>query len=716
MTLSSLTKITEVKQLTSLLPPVLDAPKTAMDLSLPEPAHGLPPLVLKYLAKNVEGTPWLNHLTLALLILAARNFDESSLYAMASLIHSKLKLFFSARKLGFHIITMTDFNQHIDDAMLLYLRGRIGPRDSQHTRTSFYVRYKGLATTTREWYLSLPVYQRTTYESFLFAPPNAALHKHLVKQKEITETQQRRRKTDTDALMPIYPELRKEAHLRWNFMTRLRNAYRAFLHNVDSVSEVQYPVLFEYEDADLRYEFALWSADAFMQANNMPPPATSGKLPTRFVALNKITNIKDHSEVSVVESIWFAELLRFGLAVDKNGRSSGAEQEQWLKDWGYARTAFNVPTSDLLYWRENAFMQSAQGYSAGLLIPIEQLYRASAFGVLAIDLFTTTGIRLNEAMQISLDQECLVRLVLPVPPGAKQKKPSIRYTLRLVPKGQRKNEREDNFIGTETKRLLFNVAKMLEEHYALGPSESLPSVPFTPSHRRAHRFGQAPYIFQLHRKQLPALAIAACIKFLLHGMNVRTVDGKMIAIRPHLLRHGFATHAVQVEKIPVDIVGRWLHQKTIGVTDYYSRATDTMVADAADYYLTKVAEHLDVAYEVQRSPEQLSSIYDNAIGRTGTLAKVVGGDCASHGLCKAQLACIGCAAKLPDPEMRNQVLHQRTWAVKEITFYRKEGLLPEVRRLEKMVNDADTELREMDMIEEYRRDEQRAGMIRRKND
>ena len=43
---------------------------------------------------------------------------------------------------------------------------------------------------------------------------------------------------------------------------------------------------------------------------------------------------------------------------------------------------------------------------------------ASAFGLLAVELFTTTGMRMNEGMQIRLDPDCFVCLELPAPPGA----------------------------------------------------------------------------------------------------------------------------------------------------------------------------------------------------------------------------------------------------------------------------------------------------------
>jgi len=96
-------------------------------------------------------------------------------------------------------------------------------------------------------------------------------------------------------------------------------------------------------------------------------------------------------------------------------------------------------------------------------------------------------------------------------------------------------------------------------------------------------------------------------------------------------RHAFATHAVEVEKIPIDIVGAWLHQKNLGVTDYYSKPTESMVAEASDLFLSRVAAQINVSEAVLRSPDELQQLYKEARGKAGTLADVIGGQCVSHG-------------------------------------------------------------------------------------
>ena len=158
-------------------------------------------------------------------------------------------------------------------------------------------------------------------------------------------------------------------------------------------------------------------------------------------------------------------------------------------------------------------------------------------------------------------------------------------------------------------------------------------------------------------------------------------------------------------------MGEWLKQKNLDVTDYYSQPTDTMVADAADRYLARIAAHVQVGDAVRRSPTELRELYAAARGKVGTLAEVIGGHCVSHGFCAAKFACVGCAGKVPDPAKRHQVERHRTWAQAQVALATDDGLYPEAERMKQLVHDCDTELHEMEQIDGYRRDEAREAHI-----
>jgi hypothetical protein len=202
------------------------------------------------------------------------------------------------------------------------------------------------------------------------------------------------------------------------------------------------------------------------------------------------------------------------------------------------------------------------------------------------------------------------------------------------------------------------------------------------------------------------------MKFLLHGMTFKTQEGNNVVVTAHLLRHAFATHAVQVLKIPKDVVREWLQQKDIDVTDYYSQPTDSMVAEHHDQLLMRFAANVNLGKRVLRVPEEQVQLYNEARNKVGTLAEVEGGHCVSHGFCAAKFACIGCAGKVVDPTKRYQVERKKEWAKMQIDFCRTEGLMPELNRLEQLIRDCDAELAEMDMIEQYRRDGNRVAFIR----
>lgn len=201
------------------------------------------------------------------------------------------------------------------------------------------------------------------------------------------------------------------------------------------------------------------------------------------------------------ESLWFLEL--FDLDVVGNHLFSRSSEEEiaakkhWFRAWGYldedqdeAVSPFNGAPGVLNWSGEDGsdhFVRQARKKTGSLFLPIEALYAAATFGVLSVDVFTTTGMRMNEILQLRLTPECFVRLHMPAPAGAKDQSPRIRYAFRLLPKGEKTETLHDYFIGEETKRLLVKVARMLADHYHLQAGEGLPTVAYSPNYPRKHR-------------------------------------------------------------------------------------------------------------------------------------------------------------------------------------------------------------------------------------
>lgn len=671
----------------------------------------VPQIVVGYLDTSVGADClWLNHLALGAQLLAARRYEPRTIYSIVGVLNARFRRIAASERAPKRLRSMRGWGWNLTQWMQQYFRGELCD-DTPSTRMDFWRCYQCVSRIEERWLAALPARVRRRYRPFVLPIANNSVLGPLVRRREVIHEQQQRRKDETDAVMPLYSQLRAEAHLRFNQLARLRQAYREVLLQCGEADA--YPRDFSFEEKERRFCCRVWNEASFLAhlpADQSAQFRTPG--PKRFLELQRIEDVRAGKKLNIDEQLWYAEAVRQVLAYGNKPTSLPTPTLEWLRSWGYARTSLYSPIGNLVYWSEKPFMRKAQQLTTGLLIPIDQLYYALSFGLLALDLITTTGARLNEVMQVSFAPDCLVRLEFPAPSGAADPRPRIRYVLRLLPKGERKDEQlHDYFIGDETKRLLVQTGRMLAEHYETGERGAIPAVPFDRIDRRAHRFGVKPYVFQLHGRQLSSLSVSVCLRLLVHGAVLRTQNGRAFSIRPHLLRHAFATHAVQVEKIPVDIVGRWLHQKSLGTTAYYSQPTDTMAADAADQFLARMAAHIDVESTVLRSPAELQRIYEDAVSRSGTLASVPGGACTSHGFCKVHFTCIGCPAKVPDPAKRNQVLQKVQWAQAQIEFYRREGLTAEIHALEQLLRAAAEELREMDQIEHYRRDELRSPEV-----
>ena len=74
----------------------------------------------------------------------------------------------------------------------------------------------------------------------------------------------------------------------------------------------------------------------------------------------------------------------------------------------------NGRVTGLLTWGlaggDERFNEDAALKTGAVLVPVDSFAAACAFGLLAVELFTTTGMRMNESMQIRLDPDCFVCL------------------------------------------------------------------------------------------------------------------------------------------------------------------------------------------------------------------------------------------------------------------------------------------------------------------
>jgi hypothetical protein len=565
-------------------PEILIAPKTGGD---PEGKWDLiNDKLAKHLQNNVVGNPWSDHLVLMAIVMTARKNDIQTVLNTIRSLNSRWTELFPV--LGLQ--TMNDWNpeKHIP----VYLRGEILPGNTETMRITFWNRYAGGTRNVLQWYRSLSDIDKPVYEPFILPMLGYEHVEGLVKIEEVREQQRKIRKSETDALLPQYPQLRAKAHFRYNKIFRLREAWYEVIKTININS---LPFAFSYDENSEKLYFCIWNRRSFvLNHQDKYSQHTVSKAQNReghyslqedalFLEFVKAERLVGNAPP---EGLWFQDLLREGVLGSGPCRGSNKEtvarRLKFLQSWGYREDSsdtkcapFRTNVSGLLSWQqvggESSFMSKAQEIAQGVLVPIESLYAAATFGLLVIDLITTTGMRINEVMQTRLSEDCFH--CVETPPTTQNKPPTFRYFFRLIPKGERTDTPHNYFIGEETKRVLVKVAKMLEEHYNIDreKDETLPAVKFNPENPRSHRFEkEKPYLFQYRHQHLSSTAITSCMRFLLHNRLIKTSEGKPVTLKPHLLRHAFATHAVQVEKVPVDILGVWLHQKNLDVTKYYS--------------------------------------------------------------------------------------------------------------------------------------------------
>ncbi len=695
--------------------------------------------VIGYLVRNVLGKPWADHLTLIAAVMSAQRRDVWTVEQVLRTLHPRFSSLFPV----FDLDSASQWS--IDQHLVPYMRGEVLSQDPLSSRVTFFKRYMSATNLVASWLDFLPDAQQEVYQPFLLPTVNPFLAEEFSKvEKEVERQQQDHRKEETEAVVPQFTALRAEAHFRYNRMARLWQAYQQALEQV-LPNHSNLPLEFSYEEGDPpveRIQCRLWDRRSFVlhpEHAHQYHPDTVSRARSKQRGFTDDNN-KVFLEVMKTERLdgdappdgfWFTEILKRGVLGQK--ARWGAEQEvaarqAWLRQWGYgenhsteAASPFDAHHQGLLTWpdtnstgRSTAnFIGEAQRRTDGTLIPVESFNAATTFGLLALELLTTTGMRINELMQVSLLPECIIRMVDDPPPGASNQTPRIRYVLRLLPKGERTDKRHHYGIGKDAIRLIEHTARMLCVHYHLQPGELLPRVPFRPDHNRSHRFNgeKVPYIFQYHTQHLDDDAISACLRFLMYGMTFQTSSGVPVILKPHLLRHAFATFAVQVEGLPIDLVAEWLKQKNLDTTRYYSQKGQQEVAEEHASFVERLATEINIREAIVRSPEEIRKLAEAARQRVGTLVPVCGGECTFDGFCHNQFDCIRCPSKAPEPEKRYQVEEKQRWTEERLAYYECEGLVLEAEKMRQLLRNCALELREMDMMTAYRKDAQRVIQI-----
>ncbi|TDK58179.1 site-specific integrase [Bacillus salipaludis] len=658
---------------------------------------------LKYYMNQVIDKPWNNHFLLSIFVYVEKNSDVKTISNFLDRLNPRFKNLFEV----FQINNIIEFD--VQTHMYEYLKGTVYREHSNNMRKELLTWYCSNEYAVKKWVKSkLNNKQQIHFKQFLFPTP-AYDSRDFTFTKSAKEQAQSTRKSETDAIVPLLPQIRAEGHFRWNQLKRLRQAFLKACEQAKSTN-CGLPLEFHYDEPERvgeRFYFRLWDKASFVLNHQEQFPASSLKSAYKrtgaysnennhyFVEFVKAERLDDDEEA---EGLWFMEL--FEKDVIRMWYQNATDEEikqkrELLYSWGYGEESlgenpmpFNSRHKGII--TSSTFVSRNKDISEGTLFDVEPLYAAVTFGLLAVDIFTTTGARLNELLQISNTKECIRRVKV---------ENKFKFSFYAIPKGR--DELEPFYISEQTMKIIQLVAKLLKEHYG---TEKIPSVKYRYS--RSHLFpNPKPYFFQYYQSAFQNHAIFSCLRFLLHGLNFETQEGEPVVIKTHLLRHAFATEAVQRQGLPIDIVAKILHQRDTGVTEYYSEPTPSQVAQSVSDLHDVISDYVDLDEAVLRSPEELEKELEEYKQQVGVFNNVLGGTCVTAFVCPTKMQCLGCQAKVPQPEKKHEldeVIELSKDMEKRFTVM---NLSVEVKKAKAMRKHARNELKEIELIEKYREEQ-----------
>jgi hypothetical protein len=588
--------------------------------------------------------------------------------------------------------------------------GEVGKGLTDHQRRTLIGQWSAIRNVYDEYTERLTAEQLERISQFFIQPltDRRKLARH-TPWASVHHEQQERVKNKADAVQQHFYRLRFVSAIRCNQVRRLYTAVRDAIGFVEK-NRLAYPHEFSYEETvqtpsgravRQRVELTLWDAvsvreHAIALGYAESRCTTNQRLwrEGRYSSARVPHYVEYNATVSLegacpAEAFWFLELFRHRVfrRVEMRADSELPDQRQEFdRKWGY-QSCVSWSDAGILTlgsgdYRPLDYLHTQEGHE---FLPYEGIYAAALFGGLMVRMGTITGARGGEIQQIAQSAECFKQLDNVGPKAA------TRWVLRMVPKGRK--ERADYYIDEDTKNHLVELIRF--QCARLGT----PLLPVVKS-----EYGKTPpdrYVLQWNGHSVDLQVLNTLIRFLLHGVLLQAMDGTVVHLTSHLLRHAFANEMAEL-KVPVDIIAMLLHQRDKTVTKYYSRPTPSQVIRAAEMIFV---DRIDVGAEALRSPDEIGRMLKDAEGKLGALTEVFGGTCVVANMCPAKFACVGCAGNAPDPTKRYQIEQKMAWAEEQIGYAVREQLPAEEVKLKQLVADCKLVLEEMTLIEAARADQ-----------
>jgi len=204
---------------------------------------------------------------------------------------------------------------------------------------------------------SAPVDERRLTRVFVLPRVDPRDFKGLVPRMAAMVERKQRRKTETDAVLPYFIDIRTEAHLRFNWMMRVRAAYKQALHVLAERGPSVLPLEFSVDEGSdrerrlspcERLHFRLWDRRSFIlthrdkYSNTTVCDARAGRNTSAdernrpFVEYVGAERLLDDAPA---EGLWFADMIArrvLGNCPVNGTVQQRQERQAWLREWGYA--------------------------------------------------------------------------------------------------------------------------------------------------------------------------------------------------------------------------------------------------------------------------------------------------------------------------------------------------------------------------------------------
>ena len=118
-----------------------------------------------------------------------------------------------------------------------------------------------------------------------------------------------------------------------------------------------------------------------------------------------------------------------------------------------------------------------------------------------------------------------------------------------------------------------------------------------------------------------------------------------------------------------------------------------------------ISDYIEIDEAVLRNPEELEKELEDYKEKVGVFNNVVGGTCVTNHVCPIKMACLGCQAKIPQPEKKHELLEVIELSKDMEKRYSAMGLTVEVKKAKAMRKHARTELKEIELIEKFREEQ-----------